>query len=90
MYTPDQIEAMDNPTAQANFATLAEDWFGHDRWKADFARAIGFKRNAITKWMSVGRPPLWAFLIISAWIDLRTAQNALRGIRDGLRVAEGL
>ena len=91
MYSPEQIDAMTSPYAQFNFAALAADWYGHDRWKAQLASDIGLTAQGVKNWYRVdGKPPVWAFLLVSAWIEGRRVSGALKSIRDGLEVANSL
>lgn len=91
MYSPEDIKAMTIEEAQAVFNRLAEEYYGHDRWKVQFAKDTNTTPQGVANWFrETGRPPTWALMLLENWLEVRKLSKALKGISAAIEVANSL
>jgi hypothetical protein len=88
MYSANDIQQMTDRQARQALDALAVRHYGTERWKAQFATDTGLARSTVQRW-SDGRPPVWAFVLLSALADRADAVNKLAAIKAALDAAFG-
>lgn len=90
MLNAERIEAMTAEERRERLDALCQSFYGSDRYKAPFGRAIGVEPRTVVKWFAEGTPPVYALLLALHMITNRDLATKIHNIKTALQDADVL